>query len=187
MRDNGNVIASDVGLLVPCAVRFPVAHISTGHLSDNSVFDVRDQRRVLDVQIRDGLVSRSAHIFYVTLAVCCMILRRQVFRRVPARHILTLKRRERRSVKHVFRVSIYGDDALGIAVELHFSGRIFLSSRAIDGDIMTDQVSLRRLCHVRADSGAVICQRHYSTPGTSSSWSADSPAATSSSRSAIMA
>ena len=184
-RDNGQMIADNVGLLVSVAVWLKPAVIPAGHLPHDAVFHIRYKRRVFDDEVGDGVFALPAHIFDVPLGICSLIDCREHLRRVPVGDVLALKAGKRRRGKDILRQSVYCDGPVGVSLDAQLPGGVGLRAGAVDGHIPADEIALRGLVDMLADGRAVV--DHHSTPGTSSSWSALSPATASSSRSAMIA
>ena len=186
-RHNGHVIAPDTLLTVPCSVRHIIAGVPAGHLALDAVLDVRRQRLVVDVQVCDDKVPLAPHVLDVPAAVCRIVFRADVLGRVPVSHRLALEAREYGGLKHVFRPAVDDDGPLGVAVQHEFTRHVLLRPCPRDGHVAADQIPLDGLGLVGVDVRAVVCNGHHSTPGTSSSCPALSPATASSNRSAITA
>ena len=90
-RNDGHVIADDVGLLIAILVRLKVAVVAAGHLSQHAVFYVGYQRRVLDDQVGHRVLAFPAHVLQMAFGVSRLVLCVQHFGRVAAGNVLPFK------------------------------------------------------------------------------------------------
>ena len=102
----------------------------------------------------------------VPLGVGSLVLRSQHLRRVPPGDVLSLQASQRRRREHVLLQAVDGHWPLRFSFQPQLSRRIHLRAGPVDRHIVADQVSLRRLDQVLRDMGAIVRNRHQSTPGT---------------------
>ena len=165
-RHNRHVIAHQVCLPVSVQVWFKPAIIAAGDLPQHAAFHVGSQSGVLDNQVGHGVVPIPAHMLQVPLGVGSLVLRSQHLRRVPPGDVLSLQAGQRRRREHVLLQAVDGHWPLRFSFQPQFSRRIHLRAGPVDRHIVADQVSLRRLDQVLRDMGAIVRNRHQSTPGT---------------------
>nr|DAG49121.1 MAG TPA: hypothetical protein [Caudoviricetes sp.] len=161
---DGNMVPSDIGLAVSCAVRHVAAPVAAGYLPCHAILHVGDQTGVLQVKVGDQIIALPADVLRVALGVKGMVFRRQAFRRVILGHILALKAGNCRRVEHIFRAALHLHKAVRVAVKAQLPGKVFLLAYACNGHVVADEEAFRRSGHVFADFTAVIGNQGASPP-----------------------
>ena len=159
---DGDVIASDMGLSVPAAVRLILAVVAAGDVPHHPVLHVGDQRGVFQVQVSYQEVALPAHVLRVAFGVGGLVFLPDHLGRVGIGNVLALKAGHGRRVKDVFGPAPDLHELFRLAVQPDLPGEICLRAGAGDLDIAANQKALRRFRHVRAQFAAVVSDQSTS-------------------------
>ena len=135
---DGDVISSDMGLPVSCAVCLILAVIAAGHIPHGPVLDLGDQCGVFQVQVSHQIITHSANILCVAFGVGGLIFLHDHLRGMGVGDIFALKTGNCRRVKHVLGASCHLKNTLRHPVQPDLPGQIVLRAGTGDFDIVAN-------------------------------------------------